>query len=317
MAPPTRRALLGGLAGTLAAPGLPRAAPKILRFAYQRSSTLLTLLKTNGTLEQRLAAKGFGVSWHLFTSVIEPMNAGSTEFHADVADAVPIFTQAAGAPLTFYAKEDASPAAEAIIVPADSPIRSVQDLKGRTVGVSRGSGCHFLLAAALKRAGLSFAEIRPAYLNAPDGAAAFERRSLDAWVIWDPFLAIVQAKAPVRVITDATGYSSYNRYYSVQTAFAQARPDVVGVVYDALVEAGRWVKGNPREAAARLAPLWGDVPVPIVETVNARRSYAVRPVLREGLAEQQVIADTFHEAGLIPRPIDAASVPLWSPETGG
>lgn len=312
---PTRRAVLGGLAAGLAAPAL--AGPQTIRFAYQRSSTLLTILKTNGTLEQRLGAKGFGVSWHLFNSVIEPMNAGSTDFHADVADAVPIFTQAAGAPLTFYAKEDPSPSAEAIIVHADSPIRTIADLKGKTVGFQRGSGCHFILTAALRRAGLTPADIRPAHLNAPDGAAAFERHSLDAWVIWDPFLAIAQAKSPVRVIADATGYSSYNRYYTVQTAFAQARPDVVGVVFDALAEAGRWVKGNPQPAAALLAPLWGDVPVSIVETVNARRSYAVKPVLREGLGEQQVIADTFYEAGLIPRRIDATAVPLWHPEARG
>ncbi|MGY2047877.1 aliphatic sulfonate ABC transporter substrate-binding protein [Methylobacterium sp. JK268] len=313
---PARRSILGGLAGVVAAPALVRAAP-VIRFAYQRSSTLLTILKTDGTLERRLAGQGFGVSWHLFNSVIEPMNAGSTDFHADVADAVPIFTQAAGAPLTFYAKEDPSPAAEAIIVHADSPIRTVADLKGRTVGFQRGSGCHFILTAALKRAGLTPADITAAPLNAPDGAAAFERRSLDAWVIWDPFLAIAQAKGEVRVIADATGFSSYNRYYTVQTSFAQAHPEVVGVVYEALAEAGRWVKGNPQEAAARLSPLWGDVPLPIVETVNARRSYAVKPVLREGLGEQQVIADTFFEAGLIPRRIDATAVPLWHPGTRG
>ncbi len=72
--------------------------------------------------------------------------------HPDVADAVPVFTQAAGAPLTSYAK-DPSPSAEAIIVHADSQIRSVADLRGKTVGVSRGSGARFLLAAALKRDG--------------------------------------------------------------------------------------------------------------------------------------------------------------------
>ena len=163
---PTRRSFLQGLSGSIAScfltagPGW--AAERPVRLSYQRSSTLLTILKAKGTLEQRLAPNGFTVSWHLFTSVIEPMNAGAVDLHADVADAVPIFTQSAGAPLTFYAMEAGSPRAEAIIVPQDSPIRSVADLKGRRVGVSRGSGCHFILTAALKRAGLQFSEIKPA-----------------------------------------------------------------------------------------------------------------------------------------------------------
>lgn len=313
----TRRTFVAGVAGALASAAAgPARAEQRVRLSFQRSSTLLTVLKTKGTLEERLGAKGYGVSWHQFTNVIEPMNAGAVDLHADVADAVPIFTQSARAPLTLYAMEVGSPRAEAIIVPEDSTVRTVADLKGRTVGVSRGSGCHFILAAALKRAGLSFADIKPAYLEAPDGLAAFGRGSLDAWVIWDPFLAIAQAKRPVRVLADATGLSSYNRYYTVNDAFVAAHPEVVATVFSALVEAGRWVKANPEAAVALLAPIWGDLPPEVVATVNDRRSYAVKGVDRSALAEQQTIADTFHEAGLIPRRLDATDVRLWQPQPG-
>lgn len=307
-------ALAGSLLGTLAAG--PARAGRTVKLSYQRSSSLLTILKARGTLEERLGAQGFGVSWHLFTKVIEPMNTGAVDLHADVADAVPIFTQSAGAPLTFYAMEAASPRAEAIIVPEESSIRTIADLKGCRVGVSKGSGCHFILAGALQRAGLPFSEIRPAYLEAADGLAAFERGDIEAWSIWDPFLAIVQAKRPVRVLADATGLSSYNRYYTVNTAFAAEHPGIVATVFSALVEAGLWVKGNPKEAVALLAPIWGDLPPEVVATVNARRSYAVRPVDRAALSEQQAIADTFFEAGLIPRRLDATDVPLWQPPAG-
>ncbi|MFD0935193.1 ABC transporter substrate-binding protein, partial [Methylobacterium trifolii] len=304
--------LAAGLACALPA----RAAERTLRLSYQRSSTLLTVLKAKGTLDERLKPLGFAPSWHLFTDVLGPMNAGAVDLHADVADAIPIFTQAANAPLTFYARERGAPSAEAIIVPEASPIRTVADLKGRTVGVSRGSGCHFVLAAALKRAGLAFSDIKPAYLQAPEGAAAFEQGSLDAWVIWDPFLAIAQSKRPVRVIADATGLSSYHRYYLANDAFVAAHPEVVAAVFDALSEAGRWVKQNPEPAAALLAPLWGDLPQPVVAAVNARRTYAVEPVERDGLGEQQTIADAFREAGLIPLAIDATAVRIWQPPAG-
>ncbi|GEP08941.1 aliphatic sulfonate ABC transporter substrate-binding protein [Methylobacterium gnaphalii] len=310
----TRRHFTTALGASLALAGAgPSRAGETIKLSYQRSSTLLTVLKTKGTLETRLGAREFGVSWHLFSKVLEPMNTGVVDLHADVADAVPIFTQSAKAPLTFYAMEAGSPHAEAIVVPEESAIRSIADLKGRTVGVSKGSGCHFILAAALKRAGLSFADIKPAYLEAPDGVAAFDQGSLDAWAIWDPFLAIVQAKRPIRVLADATGLSSYNRYYTVNDSFAAAHPEIVEIVYAALVEAGQWVKANPREAVALLAPIWGDLPPEVVATVNERRSYAVKPVDRAALSEQQSIADTFHEAGLIPRRLDATDVRIWQP----
>jgi sulfonate transport system substrate-binding protein len=264
-------------------------------------------------LEKRLGDKGFGISWDLFDNVIPPMNAGAVDFHGDVADAIPVFTQSTGAPLTFYAREAGSPSAEAIIVRAESPIRTIADLKGKTVAVSRGSGCHFILAGALKRAGLNFRDITPAYLVPPDAAIAFERGSIDAWAIWDPFLAITEAKLSTRTLADATGFSSYSRYYTVNNTFVAAHPDLVAIVFGALVETGQWLKKNPQAAAEKLVPLWGGIPQSIIETVNRRRGYFVEPVSKDGLGEQQAIADTFFDAGLIPKRIDATDVRIWQP----
>jgi sulfonate transport system substrate-binding protein len=310
----SRRAAILGVAavGATAATGQAFAGTNV-RFSYQRSSTLLSLLKADGTLEKRFAEKGFGVSWHLFDNVISPMTAGAVDVHADVADAVPIFTQSARAPLTFYAREIGSPSAEAIVVLADSPIRTIQDLKGKSVAVNRGSGSHFILAAALKCAGLSFADIKPAYLAPSDSVAAFERRSVDALAIWDPFLAILESKIPTRTLADATGLSHYHRYYSANASFVDAHPDLVAIVFDALVDTGRWVRANPKEAAVKLAPLWGGVPLPVVETVEHRRTYDVQPIDRQALGDQQAIADTFLGAGLIPAHIDATDIAIWRP----
>ncbi len=311
----TRRKVGTMVAGVLAAAGMhsAAAAAPTVRFSFQRSSTLLTLLKEDRALDAAFAAKGYGVGWAQFDDVITEMDAAICDFHADCADAVPIFTQSAGAPLTFYAREVHNPQAEAIIVRKESAIRVIADLKGKLVGVHRGSGCHFILAAALKRAGLSFADIRPAYLTPSDAAAAFERGSLDAWAIWDPFLAIAESKAPTRTLCDATGLSQYHRYYTVTNGFAEAHPEMVGIVFDALVAKGAWVRANPDEAARRLSPLWGNVPEAVVRMVNRRRSYDVEPVDPHALGDQQAIADTFYEAKLIPRTIDAAAVRIWRP----
>jgi len=255
------------------------------------------------------------VSWHEFASglpLLEALNVGSVDVSADVADTVPVFALAAGANLTYVAQEAPSPTAQAIVVKADSPIKSVADLKGKRVAFAKAAGVHYLLIAALEKNGLSFKDIQPAYLAPADGRAAFERDSVDAWVVWDPFLSAVQRQAKVRVLADGTNLAQYQRYYLASTPFAQARPDVIKVIHDALTETGKWVKQSPKDAAALLAPVWG-LDEATVEQANGRRSYDVRLVQPERLQEQQAIADTFTREGLLPRKVNATAVPVWKP----
>ena len=136
----------------------------------------------------------------------------------------------------------------------------------------------------------------------------FERGSVDAWAIWDPFLALIEAELPTRTICDATGLSHYHRYYTAATSFAEAHSDLVTIVYDALVAKGAWVKQNPAQAAKTLSPIWGGMPTAVIERANNRRTYHVEPVEKAQLGDQQLIADTFAAAHLIPKPINATNV---------
>ena len=114
-----------------------------------------------------------------------------------------------GAKLTDLAQESPSPSAQAIIVRADSPIKTIADLKRKKIAVTKAAGVHYLLIATLEKAGLKFSDVDPAYLSPADGRAAFERGSVDAWVTWDPFLAGVQRPSQVRVLSDGTGLADY------------------------------------------------------------------------------------------------------------
>lgn len=303
------------LAASLMLAAVAAHAEQTLDIGYQRSSTLWILLKNNGQLQERLKPLGFTVNWHEFSSgLLSAMNAGSVDLHADVADAFALFTQAANAPLTYYAREAPSPAAQAIIVAENSPIHSLADLKGKTVAVSKGSGSHFLLVSALKKAGLTLDDITPRYLEAPDAVAAFSSGNVDAWSIWDPFLATQQREHHVRVLSDGSdGVANYNRFYLATTTFAKAHPEVLQVVFDTLRQTGQWVKSHPQEAARELGPLWGNIPPETVELANSRRSYDIVPVKVDELAEQQRIADTYYQARLIPKPLKIDAISVWTP----
>ncbi|WP_427307358.1 aliphatic sulfonate ABC transporter substrate-binding protein [Cupriavidus sp. H39] len=312
-----RRRLLRAAAGAAAAaalPGISRGQGEAtLRIGYQKSSTLMILLKSRQTLEKALAPRGVAVQWYEFTSglpLLEALNLGNIDLSADVADAVPPFALAAGAALTYYATETPSPQAQAIVVRGDSPIREVAQLKGQRVAFAKGAGAHYLVLEALARAGLSIRDIEPAYLSPADARAAFERGSVAAWVIWDPFLAAVQRQANARVLRDGEGLSSYRRFYLAATPFARTHAEVLAVVFDALRDAGDWVKRHPAEAARWHAPLIG-LDAATVEAANARRSYAVRTVDADALAEQQRIADAFAAQGILPRKVAVSASPVW------
>jgi sulfonate transport system substrate-binding protein len=294
-----------------AAPG------ETLRIGYQKSSTLAAILKTNGELEKALAPLGVKISWHEFSSglpLLEAINTGNVDFGADVADTVPLFAQAAGAKLAYIAEESASPSAQAILVPAESPTKSVADLKGKKIAVTKGAGSHFLLLAALGKAGLTFKDISPGYLPPADGRIAFVGGNVDAWVAWDPFLTSAQRASNARVLTDGgNGLASYKRYYLSSAAYADRRSDVLSVIYRQLDNTGKWVKAHPKDAASLLAGLWG-IDAATVEEANSHRSYKVGTVTPAGLSEQQTIANAFFAEGLIPVKVDAAAAKIWAPK---
>ena len=315
------KSIMGILAAVTIATGTSAAAQTpasdTVRIGYQKSSTLTAILKNNGVLEKALAPLGVRVSWHEFTSglpLLEAINTDNIDFGADVADTVPLFAQAAGAKLAYIAEEAASPSAQAILVGAESPIRTLADLKGKKVAVTKGAGSHFLLLAALAKSGLNFKDISPAYLTPADGRAAFIGGNVDAWVAWDPFLTSAQRQSNARVLSDGSnGLASYKRYYLSSAAFADRRSDVLNVIFAKLDETGQWVKAHPKDAAALLAGLWG-IDAATVEEANSHRSYKVGVVTAPGLSEQQRIADAFFSEGLLPVKVDAGNAKIWTPK---
>ena len=149
-----------------------------LRIGYQKYGTLV-LLKARGTLEKRLAEDGVKVQWTEFPGgpqLLEGLNVGSIDFGV-TGETPPVFAQAAGADLLYVAYEPPAPTSEAILLPKDSPIRSVAELKGRKVALNKGSNVHYLLVRALEQAGLKYSDIQPVYLPPADARAAF----LEGW----------------------------------------------------------------------------------------------------------------------------------------
>jgi sulfonate transport system substrate-binding protein len=290
------------------APGASQAQDKTIRVGFQKYGNLI-LLKGKGGLEKKLAPLGFKVEWKEFPSgppLLEALNVGSIDFgHA--GEAPPIFGQAAGAPFLYVAHEPPAPKGEAILVPKDSPIKSVADLKGKKVALNKGSNVHYLLVKALEKAGVKYSEIEPAFLAPADARAAFERGSVDAWVIWDPFQAAAEVAIGARTLADATGLASNHQFYLAGQKFADANPQVIDAVIAAIAEIDEWAKGKEKAVAEELSASIG-IPAPVLEIALKRQTYGIKPLDDSVVAEQQRIADTFHALGLLPKSIVVSTI---------
>jgi len=298
------------LAALLAVPAWAQSPSKpsgeTLRIGYQKYGTL-TLLKVRGDLERRLAAQGIAVQWTEFPAgpqLLEGLNVGAIDF-GTVGEAPPIFAQAAGADLVYVANQPPAPAAEAIVVPQGSPLKSVADLKGKKVALNKGSNAHYLLVKALQKAGVPYADVQTVFLPPADARAAFERGAVDAWVIWDPFLAAAEKQLGARVLADGRGLVSNHQFYLASRDYAQRRPQIVRAIVDELAKLDQWAEKNPKDVAQALAPQLG-LDVSVAQASAQRFAYGIRPISTEVAAEQQKIADSFAELKLIPKPVRIA-----------
>ncbi|WP_426056312.1 sulfonate ABC transporter substrate-binding protein [Janthinobacterium sp. PSPC2-1] len=306
----SRRTTLGLLfaaaAGVMAA-GMPAAAlaqaKGEVRIGYQKYGTL-TLLKGRGTLEKRLAEQGVGVKWTEFPAgpvLLEGLNVGSIDF-GTVGEAPPIFAQAAGANLVYVGNEPASPASEAIVVPKGSGLRTLADLKGKKIALNKGSNVHYLLLKALEKAGVAYADIQPVFLPPADARAAFERGSVDAWAIWDPFLAAAEKQLGARVLADGKGLVANYQFYLASRTYAEKHPEILRIVLDEVAKVDDWGRNNPEEVATILSAQTG-LSKDVVALAASRYAYGVKAVSVDVIASQQRVADAFSSLKLIPKPI--------------
>ncbi|MDF2837401.1 MAG: sulfonate transporter substrate-binding protein [Paenibacillus sp.] len=279
---------------------------KVVRIGYQKYASV-NILKERGGLEEKLGEIGYKVEWTQFPGgpqLLEALNVGSIDF-GNVGEAPPIFAQAAGAPLVYLGHSPASPKAEAILVPENSPIQSGADLKGKKVALNKGSNVHYLLVKYLEKEGLAYNDIEVVFLPPADARTAFEGGSVDAWVIWEPFYSAAQIATKARVLADGEGLVSNHEFYISSRDLAENHKDAVDVVLEELKASDDWAKNNQEELAELLAPAL-ELDLPSIKQALTNRGYGVEPITDDIVEAQQKIADVFHGLELIPNKIDVS-----------
>ncbi len=318
--PATRRQLLAASTGaglTLALGCRQLRAAGEIRVGFQKGSATLLVLKSSGDLEKQFGELGYTVTWTEFPAalpLLDAMNAGSIDF-GNTGAAPVIFSQAADTDLIYAVSSASSPLSQGIIVPADSPIQRIEDLKGKTVALAKGSISVALTVAALESVGLAWEDVEPAFLLPSDAKAAFNSGSVDAWTIWDPYYALEEGESSARTIATNGSVGFPNRgFYLADRRFATENADALAVITAALREAETRVDEHTDAIVATLATETGLAPE-VLRVVEERRVHGLEPVTTEIVAGQQQLADLFFWLGFIPTEVDVAAATLPGLET--
>jgi sulfonate transport system substrate-binding protein len=203
------------------------------------------------------------------------------------------------------AAEPPAPQGEAIVVRHDSPLAVVADLRGKRVAVNRGANAHYLLLRALEEVGLSSSDVEVVFAAPEQGRALFEGGQVDAWVIWDPWLAAAERGVGARILRDATGLASNRAYYVAARRFAEGHPALIDVFIREIRALGRTANDNA-EAVVELLASGVGIEKSALLTALRRNPFGLRLFDAELTDLQQRVADSSHKHRLIGRAVTVA-----------
>lgn len=276
-----------------------------IRLGSLRLLSALAVLQNSGALEDRLSSEGYEVQWVEFSAgpqQLEALNGGGLDL-AFTAESPPIFAQVGGIPLVYLVATAPSGRSIALIVPKDSPIQSVADLKGKSVAVQKASIGHYLLAKALGRENLSLQDINPAFLPPPDANVAFSQAQVDAWFIWEPWVTRNVTQDLGRVLIDGDGLRDTNNFVSTSEDFLANHPEALTLFLEEIIEQDQWAATHPDELSERLAPIIG-LDVDILRVMHEKTSWGLLPINEDIINVQQRTADFWFDQGEIPRQVN-------------
>ncbi len=268
-----------------------------LNIDFATYNPLSLVIKQQGWLEAELGQQGITVNW--------VKSAGSNKANEALrAAAIDVGSTAGSAAL--LARSNGSPIQvidiysqpewAALVVPADSPIKTVADLKGKTIAATKGTDPYFFLLQSLEEAGLSASDVTVEVLQHADGWAALQNGSVDAWAGLDPIMAGAEA-AGATLLYRNVGFNSYG-FLNATESFVNERPELAQAVVDAYEQARAWAQANPEETARYLSEEAGLDLAVATKVLTERSNLDVNPV--PGDAQRTVlerIGPIFVESG--------------------
>jgi sulfonate transport system substrate-binding protein len=277
--------------------GARRSELPVLKVGSQKGGTKALML-ASGVLQ----GAPYRVEWSEFPAaqpLLEAVGAGAADLGA-VGDAPFLFAYASGGKVRAVQASRAvsGGAGTVVLVPANSSIRTVADLKGKRVATGRGSIGHYLLLALLEKAGLTPQDVKLSFLNPGDAKAAFSTGAIDAWVTWTSYVYLAEKTEHARVLADGRGLLSGYAFEAANVAVIDAKRPLIADFLHRLSEAQRWQGEHAAAYSTVLAKETGLAPDIAALTAAGSRG-APAPIDPVVIAEERRVLERFERSGLI------------------
>jgi sulfonate transport system substrate-binding protein len=251
----------------------------------------------------------YKIEWSTFTSgppLLEAASAGAIDVGL-VGNTPPIFAAASNAKISAVSAAQGNVASDAVLVQPDSPLRTVNDLRGKTIGVAKGSSAHGEVLYTLAKAGLSTKDVKLSFLQPSEAYGAFTQHRIDAWAIWDPYTSQAEIEAGAKVLADGTGTANG---YTFNVAGTSALSDAGknSAIRDYVVrvaKAQRWADTHRTEWAQAWAKETGLAPDVALKAVDTGPDLPVA-LDDEVVRSEQQLSDAFSADKTVPGKVDFA-----------
>lgn len=201
-----------------------------------------------------------------------------------------------------------------VLVPADSPIKTVADLKGKQVGVpGLADAGTILVKRAASREGISVTEknmeIDFRVYSRNDLPQALQKGAVDAITASDPVGPIAAKEFGFRVLIDNAVTEPFNKEYCclafVTTKLAKENPKAAAAFVKAINRGALWVQQNP-EKAAKLELDKKYVAGDLELVTSLLKSYNFNPSVKGGHDAIEAVAGELAKIGILKENTDGA-----------
>lgn len=274
----------------------------------QLSDVVLRVGDQKGNQRSLLAAADlldtpYEIEWATFTSgpaLLEAVAAEAVDV-GGVGNTPPLFAAAASSPISVVSASQENAATDAVLVPGGSSLEDVTDLRGKTIGVPKGSSAHGNVLNLLAAANMSVDDVDLAFMQPAEGYSALTQRQIDAWATWDPYTAQAELESDVQVLAD--GAETANGYQfevaSNDSLASPAKNAAIGDFVQRIAEAQRYNHEHTEERARAWSAETG-IAFEVTHHAANRRHQLPVPLNRELVESEQQLADAFIEAEEIP-----------------
>jgi sulfonate transport system substrate-binding protein len=260
--------------------------------------------KELGFLNEELDAIGAKFEWTEFNSgpLVNEAVAAGTQDIGFMADQPAITAKASGQPIQIISNVAYGEKALALLIPADSSITKVEELKGKKVALVVGSYAQHLLVLLLEEAGLTVDDIELVNIPASEQPATLAAGQVDAIVVWEQYISQLVTGGQAKVLADGTGVKRGNMVTYAVTSYAQEHPLVIQAYIKASQRASDYIASNPKEAAAAIAGTFG-VSNEVMESILQKFSF--NPELTSAdITEITKVKDYLLKVGIIKNDVD-------------